>query len=66
MEEAAECVLHYFSHLFEDSFFSIAIRKGVGDGLANKTMDPILEERKHPKILSYYEMEKNRLLSTDA
>jgi hypothetical protein len=39
LEEAAECVLHSFSHLFEDSFFSIAIRKGVGDGLSNNQQD---------------------------
>ena len=48
-----------------DAVAKSIIQKEERDASRMKTLD-VLEERKHPKILSYYEMEKKRLLSTDA
>ncbi len=43
---------------------SKGIIKRQRDARCMETLDA-LEERKHSKILSYYDLEKNRLLSTD-
>ncbi len=48
-----------------DALARSTIQKEERDASHMKTLD-VLEEKKQPKIVSYYEMEKSRLLSTDS
>jgi hypothetical protein len=54
-----------FKKRTSDAISKGIIQKRERDASRMKTLD-VLEEKKHPKIVSYYEMEKSRLLSTDS